>query len=234
MEVSMKRYISLSAALLCLGLFYACGRGYAPMPPAEEPPSTTIAEVETEPETETTELETTEATTESAATMPSTVTAVATTSKAATTAARRTVVTTAAAKVSSTAPTTPRTTTTTTTRAPASQTAAPTNPPAPVYTQADYEAIVAEVRAYAEAKTKVRFIWKPELRYDVQPVGFHDVVNLSKSSGKAFVINELKYHLDLTESHVAGGSGGVPGDAVYYDIEFFEYQGDMMFTHLYG
>jgi hypothetical protein len=103
-----------------------------------------------------------------------------------------------------------------------------------VYTQADCDAIVAEVRAYAEAKTKVRFIWKPELRYDTPPVGFHDVVNLTRSSGKEFVISELKYHADLTEHLVAGGNGGIPGDAVYYNVEYFDYQGDLMWVLVYG
>jgi len=109
-------------------------------------------------------------------------------------------------------------------------TAAP--PQRQTYTEADYGEIIAAVRKYADAKTKVRFLWNPGLSYD-GPVSYHDVINLSLY-GKEFVISELKYNCDLTETQIAGGSGGVPGDAVYYNIVYFEYQGDMMFVHLYS
>ena len=42
----MKKYISMIAALLCLAVFAACGRGYTPMPLAEETTSTTMTETE--------------------------------------------------------------------------------------------------------------------------------------------------------------------------------------------
>jgi len=120
------------------------------------------------------------------------------------------------------------------TAAPTTTTKAPqTQAPRAAYTAADCEEIVAAVKAYAEAKTKVRFILKPDLRYDGPIVSYHDVVNLSQSSGKAFVINELKYHTDLTEHLVSGGSGGVPGDAVYYNVVYFDYEGSTMFVLLY-
>jgi len=234
----MKRYISLVAALLCLGLFNACGRGYTPMPPVEETMSTTITETETESESAITEaaLEETEAAAEGSAVQASATTTTAPAVKiSATTAKQSTTATTA--KASSAATTTACTTTTrapTTTTAPPVPTTTQTNPPAPVYTQADYDAIIKAVRDHAEAKTQVRFIWKPDLHYKGPAVGFHDVVNLTKSSGKEFVINELKYHVNLTETHVAGGSGGVPGDAVYYNVEYFDYQGDLMWVLVYG
>jgi len=127
-----------------------------------------------------------------------------------------------------------QTTTATTTQRTTTTTTAPpqTQPPKPVYTEADYAEIIAAVRKYAEAKTAIRFIWNPELRYD-GPVGFHDVVNLSLY-GKAFVISELKYHCDLTETLALGGNGGVPSTEGHFNVVCFEYQGNVMFVFLYG
>ena len=240
----MKRYISLAVALLCFGLFFACARRYAPMPSAEEPPNTTMAETETETERETTEevIEETEAATESTTMQTSATTTTAAAAKTSAAAVAQHATASTASKINSTASTTARTSATrapTTTATPPAPTAAPpttttttAKPPSPVYMQADYDAIIKAVKDYAEAKTKVRFIWSPSLSYD-GPVSYHDVINLSLY-GKEFVINELKYNCDLTETQISGGSGGVPGDAVYYNIVYFEYQGDMMFAHLYA
>jgi len=201
----MKKYICLIAGLLCLAVFTACGRGYVPMPPADEFTSTTMAITEDETERETTkeEPEETEAATEAATaqTNAAATTVAAARTSAATTTQRNTVAATTT-KVNSTAL---ATTTTATTRPMAAPTAAPTNPPAPVYTQADYDAIIAEVRRYAESRTNARFIWDPTLTRamaDQGLAGFHGMPNLTRH-GKDSVISSLKYHVDLTEEHVA-------------------------------
>ena len=126
----------------------------------------------------------------------------------------------------------------TTTSARSTTTAAPrTQPPQPAYTEADYAEIVAAVRDYAESKALVRFTWNPALTYEYARsgrAGYHDVVNISQSSSTAYVISRLKYHVDLTETHGAGGSGGVPGYAAHYNIEVFEYQNDVMAVFIYS
>ena len=147
----MKKYICLIAGLLCLVVFVACGRGVAPIPPADAFTGTTEITTETETAIETTETEPeeTEAVTEvtTAQRSPVATTTVAARSAATATVQRSVAVaTTAAAKVNSTVPTTTRTTTTTNTtttmRPTAAPTAAPTSPPAPVPIPLnDYEAM---------------------------------------------------------------------------------------------
>ena len=242
----MKKTVIITLlAVMALLVIAACGSQSTGGLPATNP---VTSEVTTTTETEWTSEPTTEESTERTEAETSAGTSAATTTS---TAAPKPAVT----AVSASTPTTLRTTTakatttkapmippvtaaqaTTTTRyvPPATTTAAPqTQPPRTAYTQADYDKIVAEVKAYAESKTKVRFILKPDLRYDSQIVSYHDVINLTQSSGTAFVINELKYNVDQTEWLVSGGSGGVPGDAVYYNVVYFDHQGSQMFVLLY-
>ena len=201
-----------------------------------EESSTEVGEAETSADTS---AGTSAATTSTAASAPkptaaavstsaSPTTARPTTTKAATTKAPVVPPPATAAQTTTTTRFVPPTTTTTT--------APKTQPPRTTYTAADYAEIVTAVRNYAEAKTKVKFIWNTTLTYEYARsgmAGFHDVVNLSLY-GKEFVINELKYHADLTETHVTGGSGGVPGDTAYYNIVFLDYQGDSMAVLIYG
>ena len=112
-----------------------------------------------------------------------------------------------------------------------------TNPLQPTYTQADYDEIVAAVRAYAESKTLVRFTWNPALTYEYARsgrAGYHDLVDLSPTNGKEYVINRLKYHVDLTETRGITGSGGIPSYTVDYNIVYFEYQNELLFCLIYG
>ena len=243
----MKKHISLIAGLLCLVIFAACGRGYVPMPPVEETANATMAKIEAETESETTEpeLETTEAATESAATQTSATTTTAPTAKtSATTVMQRTVAITAS-KASSTS-TAARTSTSrapTTTAASPAPTATPTNPPAPVYTQADYEAIIAEVRAYAESKTNARFVWDPSLtreKADAGLAGYHGMPNLTRHS-KQSVLADLKYHVDLTAEHVARNARGMEPIVNYHVYWYSDAQGtwgfgpnDVCFILIYG
>ena len=118
----MKKYISLAIALLCLGLFFACGRGYVPTPPADETPSMTKAEIWTEPESETTEevFDGTEAATESTTMRISATTITASAAKTSAAAVMQHTAATAAAAVAEfvfSVPTTTRVTTTTTSKA---------------------------------------------------------------------------------------------------------------------
>lgn len=144
--------------------------------------------------------------------------------------------TTATARATTTAQrtsTTARSVAPTTTAAPKPQ----TQPSKPVYTEADYAEIIAAVRAYAESKTKVKFIWDTTLTYEYArsgKAGYHDVIDLSQSSGKNFVINELKYNIDLTEDVVSNPMNGVPSSEAHYNVVWFEYQGSIMFCHIYG
>jgi len=139
-----------------------------------------------------------------------TITAQRATAKATTQAATRSTAPTTQSTTSTTRSTTTTrsSTTTTTTAAPRPQ----TQPPKPVYTEADYAEIIAAVRTYAENEMKLPFVWDTTLTYEYAKsgrAGFHDVVNLTLY-GKEFVINELKYHCDLTDNLASGAHGGVP------------------------
>ena len=128
--------------------------------------------------------------------------------------------------------------TTTTTRTTTTTTAAPkqqTQPPKPVYTEADYAEIIAAVRAYSESKA-FPFIWDTTLTYEYAQsgrAGYHDVVGLNQN-GKDGVIKTLKYNADLTEWLASGGSGGVPSTEVHYNVVKVDYQGEPFFALIYG
>jgi hypothetical protein len=166
---------------------------------------------------------------------------VAQTSKAVTT-------TTTTQRAATAAPTAkPVTTTRATTTRRAVTTAAPavqTQPPAPVYTEADYAEIIATVRQYAESKTSIKFVWDTSLTYeraDQGLAGYHDMPNLTRTS-KESVLADLKYHVDLTEANLTGGNGGAPSSEVHYNVYWFvDQQGgwgfgnnDICFVLVYG
>jgi len=168
-----------------------------------------------------------------------------TTTQALVTSATRPATTTRPAAIAQTAEPTTQSTTTTRNSAPTTTTtAAPTAPPAtqppkPVYAEADYAAIIATVRAYAEGKTKVKFFWDTSLT--MENAGFHGTPNLTRY-GTASVLDDLKYHCDLTEEMVSGGNGGVPSSEVHYNVCWFVDQnniwgagnGDILFVLVYG
>jgi|GEM_PF-6047262 len=127
--------------------------------------------------------------------------------------------------------------TTTTTAAPVALPAV--QPPKPVYTTDDYAEIIAAVRQYAENKSKVKFVWDTSLT--MANAGFHGTPNLTRH-GTASVLDDLKYHCDLTEEAVSGGNGGVPSSEVHYNVYWFVDQnniwaagnGDILFVLVYG
>ena len=232
-------------AILAILAVAACGSRPTGSP-EYTPATTTAAAADTEwlytttaeeSSTENTETSATSAATSTSSTATPKPTAKAVNSTASPTTAKPTTTKPAAASKAPVIPppvTAAQTTTTTRYVPPQTQPPAPqTQAPRPAYTQADCEEIAAAVKAYAESKTKVRFTLKPDLRYDSPVVSYHDVVDLSQSSGKAFVIGELKYNVDQTEWLISGGSGGAPGDAVYYNVVYFDYQGSTMFVLLY-
>jgi len=95
------------------------------------------------------------------------------------------------------------------------------------------------MRAYAESKTKVKFILDTSLK--MANAGFHGTPNLTRH-GKASVLDDLKCHCDLTEEAVSGGNGGVPSSEVHYNVYWFVDQnniwaagnGDILFVLVYG
>jgi len=238
-----KQLIALAIALALTAILIACGystgtTGY--VEPAME--GFTIAETTSELSTETA-LQAAES--ESAAqTKAATSFSAGTTTTAATTTITARPVTTAKATTSATTTTRPATaaTTTTTRSTITTTTAAPkpqTQPPKPIYTEADYAEIIAAVRAYADSKTKVKFVWDTSLT--MGKASYHDVPNLTRY-GKASVLDDLKYHCDLTEDNLSGGNGGVPSSEVHYNVYWFVDQNnvwgfgncDICFVLVYG
>jgi len=245
----MKKYICLIAGLLCLVAFVACGLGATPMPPADVFTGTTETTTETETASEPIALEETEAATETAAAQQLSVAATsAATARSSASATAPRATTTAAAKVIPPAPaasTTCTTTTKPTTQPPPAPTAAPTSPPAPVYTQADYEEIVRIIRNYAESKTNARFVWDTSLtreKADQGRAGYHGTPNITRHSKKS-VIDDLMYHVDLTAENVARSAtaNGMEPIVNYHVYWYVDTQGtwgfgpnDICFILVYG
>ena len=114
-------------------------------------------------------------------------------------------------------------------------------PAAPVYTQKDFDEIIAAVREYAESQTDIKFAWKPTMRKDDGASGYHDTPNLSRD-GKERLIRELKYSVDLTVQLLMDQTKGIISCTVDYNIlwyeqdrYFFQEPGkDIFFVLLYG
>ena len=253
-----KQLIALALAFALAALVIACGRGTGTtgyVDPAMEGTTTTAAsEFSSETALQAAESETVMQA-EAAATSFSagtTTQALATSTAPPANTARPAVAQTApTAATQATTRTTVTTVTTTTTRSTTTTTttAAPVAPPAaqqtkPIYTTNDCAEIIAAVRAYAESKTKVKFVWDTSLTYEYAQsgrAGFHDVPNLTRH-GKDSVLADLKYHCDLTEELVSGGNGGVPSSEVHYNVCWFVDQqnvwgfgnGDILFVLVYG
>jgi len=116
----------------------------------------------------------------------------------------------------------------------------PEDPPKPpVYTEADYNAIIAEIKAYAENRTSIKFIWSDLLTMD--NAGYHGLPNLTRHSRDS-VIKTLKYHVDLTVEFATDPKYGVPSESGHYRIIWFVDthnvwgfgNGDILFAFLYG
>jgi len=117
----------------------------------------------------------------------------------------------------------------------------PPVPAAPVYTQKDFDEIIAAVREYAESQTDIKFAWKPTMKKDDGASGYHDTPNLSRD-GKERLIRELKYNVDLTVQLLMDQTKGIISCTVDYNIlwyeqdrYFFQEPGkDIFFVLLYG
>jgi len=243
-----KQLIALALVFALAALVIACGSGTGMneyVEPAMEGTTFTAAsELSSETESQETESESA-AQTEAAASFSAGTTAQApeTSTTLTTTTTRQAAAAAQSASATTTrtaAPTTQNTTTTTrsTTSTTTTTTAAPkpqTQPPKPVYTEADYAEIVAMVRAYAEAKT-LTFIWDTKLTYDYARsgmAGYHDVVSLNQN-GKDGVIKTLKYNVDLTMDIITNPMYGVPSSQVHYNLVRVDYQGEPYFALIYG
>ena len=107
----------------------------------------------------------------------------------------------------------------------------PSKPPEPtvsVYTQKDYDEIIAVVREYAESQTKLNFVWNPALEMNYF-CGWHGTpsLNLNEKDG---VIRTLKYHVDLTVEIAANPIYGVPSEgSADYNIIWFEEENTRFF-----
>jgi len=101
-------------------------------------------------------------------------------------------------------------------------------PTAPVYTQQDYDDIIAAVRHYAENEiTKIKFVWDPTIKMD-EFHGWHGTPQLN-SSEKDGVIRTLKYHADLTADVLTDQANGMPSHTVYYNIVRYEVENMFFF-----
>ena len=138
---------------------------------------------------------------------------------------------------------TPPSTTSTPSQPPVTSTS-PSEPPAPaapIYTQKDFDEIIAVVREYAESQTDIKFAWKPSMKKDDGASGYHDTPNLSRD-GKERLIRELKYNVDLTVKLLMDQTKGIISCTVDYNIlwyeqdrYFFQEPGkDIFFVLLYG
>jgi hypothetical protein len=104
----------------------------------------------------------------------------------------------------------------------------------PVYTEADYAAIVAEIRQYAQSRTKVTFLWDNANRLTMDNAGYYGTPNLARDKRNG-VINTLKYHIDKIENLIFNQSG--QGSTVEYRIIWFEIEQpykSVAFVALYG
>jgi hypothetical protein len=119
-----------------------------------------------------------------------------------------------------------------------------TQPPRPIYTEADYAEIIAAVRQYAESKTAVQFVWDPTMTIEKTNqglAGYHGTPNITRHS-KQSVLDDLMYHVDLTEDAVSNPLYGVPSSSVHYHVYWFVDQvgiwgfgpGDVCLVLVYG
>ena len=104
---------------------------------------------------------------------------------------------------------------------PASSTPTPSQPTKPTYTEADYQAIISEIRAYGEAKG---FVWDDSFAFGQAGLGYYGRPNLTDLS-KESVISDLKYHCDKIETYVGG---------CHFKVVRHDYQNKVEFVVLYG
>jgi hypothetical protein len=114
---------------------------------------------------------------------------------------------------------------------PPPSTSTPTSsaPANPTYTEADYNAIIAEVKAYAEGIKAVKFMWKDTFVINGDDCGYYghpDLTSLSRAS----VIGDLKFHVGLIENAAVRENS----PTVDFYVTWKEIEGAIHFFVLYG
>lgn len=115
---------------------------------------------------------------------------------------------------------------------------APTEPPDtasdPVYTQADFDRIISEVRAYAEsyAAQGFRFIWTDSMAFS-QDVGYFGTPYL-RQEGVDGTISRLQYHVDKIVRTSTNPANGVTVSEMSYKVVQIERNGEIAFAVIYG
>lgn len=115
---------------------------------------------------------------------------------------------------------------------------APTEPPDtasdPVYTQADFDRIISEVRAYAEsyATQGFRFIWTDSMAFS-QDVGYFGTPYL-RQEGVDGTIGRLQYHVDKIVKTSTDPANGVTVSEMSYKVVQIERSGEIAFAVIYG
>lgn len=114
----------------------------------------------------------------------------------------------------------------------------PTEPPStvpdPVYTQADFERIISEVRAYAEsyAAQGFRFIWTDSMAFSPD-VGYFGTPYL-RHEGVDGTIRRLQYHVDKIVKTSTDPANGVTVSEMSYKVVQIEQSGEIAFAVIYG
>ena len=115
---------------------------------------------------------------------------------------------------------------------------APTEPPdtasAPVYTQADFDRIISEVRAYAEsyAAQGFRFVWTDGMAFS-QDVGYFGTPYL-RQEGVDGTISRLQYHVDKIVRTSTDPANGVTVSEMGYKVVQIERNEEIAFAVIYG
>ena len=115
---------------------------------------------------------------------------------------------------------------------------APIEPPDtasdPVYTQADFDRIISEVRAYAEsyAAQGFRFIWTDSMAFS-QDVGYFGTPYL-RQEGVDGTIGRLQYHVDKIVRTSTDPANGVTVSEMSYKVVQIERNGEIAFAVIYS
>ena len=110
----------------------------------------------------------------------------------------------------------------------------PNTVPDPVYTQADFERIISEVRAYAEsyAAQGFRFIWTDSMAFSPH-VGYFGTPYL-RHEGVDGTIRRLQYHVDKIVKTSTDPANGVTVSEMSYKVVQIEQSGEIAFAVIYG
>ena len=104
----------------------------------------------------------------------------------------------------------------------------------PVYSQADFDRIISEVRAYAEsyAAQGFRFIWTDGMAFS-QDVGYFGTPYL-RQEGVDGTISRLQYHVDKIVRTSTDPANGVTVSEMSYKVVQIERNGEIAFAVIYG